>query len=704
VSIGEKRVQRRALSNRRRAVRRRRRAAALAVFIVAAAAAALTMRAGSAGQAEMQPRTSPHAQTARGGSALLLDTAPPGPLFDRPAGHLSAAVADPAAAVVGDRTILAGGLTAQDTSSADIISLQGTTSRVIGRLPAPQHDAAAVALGRFVYVFGGGDGVRQLDHILRIDPQSGRSVTTGRLPAASSDSAAATVGGIAYVVGGYTGTRWLDTIVAYRPGSASRIVAHLPSPLRYPAVTASGDAVVIAGGSRPDGSASRAVYAFHPGRRSLTLIGQLPAATTHAAAASLAGIAYIIGGRGATLGSARTAVIAVDPRTRRVERVGSLRMALSDLAAASVGGGITVVGGLQGRTATPSIGRLSGVRTRAARAPSATTRNVYAADEANMLTGAARRARALVYVPNSGSNTLDVIDQRTFKVIGHYAVGALPQHVTPSYDLRTLYVDNDRGNSLTPIDPVTGRPAAASIPVADPYNLYFTPDGRFAIVVSEALQRLDFRNAHTMALHHSLWVPCRGVDHMDFSADGKMLLASCEFSGQMIAVDVTRERVIRTMRLPWSAAMPQDVKLSPDGSEFYVADMIRGGVWLIDARTLRVARFIPTGAGAHGLYPSRDARHLYVSNRSAGTVSVLSFAHHRIVTTWRIPGGTPDMGGVSADGRTLWLSGRYRSEVYAIDTRTGKLRARIHVGSGPHGLAVWPQPGRYSLGHTGAMR
>jgi YVTN family beta-propeller protein len=329
---------------------------------------------------------------------------------------------------------------------------------------------------------------------------------------------------------------------------------------------------------------------------------------------------------------------------------------------------------------------------------------VYAAGRPGRLAPEARLARSLVYVPDSESGTVHVIDQRTKRVIQVVRTGRLPQHVTPSYDLRTLYVDNDRGNSLTPFDPATGRPAGAAIPVTDPYNLYFTPDGRFAIVVSEALHRLDFRDAHTMALRHSLSVPCRGVDHMDFSADGRMLLASCEFSGEMIAVNLAREEVTRTIRLPYSGAMPQDVKLSPDGSEFYVADMIRGGVWLINARSLRVVRFLPTGAGAHGLYPSRDARLLYVSNRNAGTVSVLSFARHRIVATWQIPGGTPDMGGVSADGRTLWLSGRYRSEVYAINTRTGKLRARIPVGSGPHGLAVWPQPGRYSLGHTGALR
>jgi YVTN family beta-propeller protein len=149
---------------------------------------------------------------------------------------------------------------------------------------------------------------------------------------------------------------------------------------------------------------------------------------------------------------------------------------------------------------------------------------------------------------------------------------------------------------------------------------------------------------------------------------------------------------------------PQDVKLSPDGAIFYVADMVNGGVWEIDAKTWAVVGFLPTGRGAHGLYPSRDARQLYVTNRDAGTVSVVDVATRSVVATWTIPGGSPDMGGVSADGRVLWLSGRYNSEVYAISTTDGRLLARIPVGRGPHGLSVWPQPGRHSLGHTGVMR
>jgi YVTN family beta-propeller protein len=330
-------------------------------------------------------------------------------------------------------------------------------------------------------------------------------------------------------------------------------------------------------------------------------------------------------------------------------------------------------------------------------------KDVYAGDRPGQLAPAVRDFPSRVYVPNSDSNTVSVINPRTYKVIDEFPVGVNPQHVVPSYDLKTLWVNNDQGNSLTPIDPRTGKPGRA-IPVTDPYNLYFTPDGRYAIVVSERRQRLDFRDAHSMRLHHSLPVRCSGPNHMDFTADGRLLLLSCEFDGKVVEVDVANEKVVGSMVLD-HGGMPQDVKLSPDGKDFYVADMMRGGVWIVDSHRFRKVGFIPTGAGAHGLYVSRDSRDLYVSNRMEGSVSVISFASRKAVQKWRIPGGgSPDMGGVSSDGRVLWLAGRYNAVVYAFDTRTGRLIAKIPVGSGPHGLCVYPQPGRYSLGHTGVFR
>lgn len=336
--------------------------------------------------------------------------------------------------------------------------------------------------------------------------------------------------------------------------------------------------------------------------------------------------------------------------------------------------------------------------------PLVDAKDVYAGARVGNFSPAVKGFPDRVYVPNSVSNTVDVIDPKTFKIIARFPVGNQPQHVVPSYDLKTLWVLNDLGNSLTKIDPATGE-KKETIPVDDPYNMYYTPDGRFAIVVAEAQRKLYFRDAQTMKVVDTVPVACRGVDHMDFSPDGRYLVASCEFSAELVKVDVETRKVVGRLKLSNPKAMPQDVRLSPDGTVFYVADMMSNGIFEIDGRTMKEVGFIETGKGTHGLYFSRDSKRLYISNRGEGSVSLLDTATKKLVAKWQIPGGgSPDMGGVSADGKVLWLSGRYNAEVYAFDTTDGHLLARIKVGKGPHGLCVYPQPGRYSLGHTGNMR
>jgi YVTN family beta-propeller protein len=328
--------------------------------------------------------------------------------------------------------------------------------------------------------------------------------------------------------------------------------------------------------------------------------------------------------------------------------------------------------------------------------------NIYAADGPNMLSPAVRGVPYRIYVPNEGGNTVDVIDPVTMKVIDHYVTGNNPQHVVPAWDLKTLYVANDLGNSLTPIDPMTGKPSGPNIPVDDPYNMYFTPDGVSAVVVAEARQHLDFRDAHTFQLTKRVVVDCNGVDHVDFAADNSYFIATCEFAGRLVKVDLKTEAVVGYLDI---GGAPQDIKLDPRGQIFYVADKTKGGVHLIDAATFKDVGFIPTGPDAHGLYPSRDATKLYVTNRGAGSITVIDFATRRPIATWTFEAGaSPDMGGVSPDGQVIWVSGRYSGSVYAISAVDGHLIAKIAVGNHPHGLCVWPQPGRYSLGHTGILR
>jgi YVTN family beta-propeller protein len=367
--------------------------------------------------------------------------------------------------------------------------------------------------------------------------------------------------------------------------------------------------------------------------------------------------------------------------------------------------------------------------------------NLYSETGVGHLSTAVQGDLERVYVPNLRSNDVSVIDPKTMKVVDRFKVGVSPQHIVPSWDLRTLWVANNAerriDGSLTPIDPRTGKPGP-SVAVDDPYNVYFTPDGKSAIVVAEAKKRLDFRDAHTMALSYSIDTPkCGGINHADFSIDGRYAIFTCEFEGGVVKIDLVDHQVVGYLKLTMPATrykdgllgqafdpartepapvkgMPQDIRISPDGHQFFVADMQADGVHVIDGDSFKQTGFVATGLGTHGLYPSRDGKRLYVANRGThkihgpahglGSVSVLEFDSKQVVARWPIPGGgSPDMGNVSADGTALWLSGRYDDVVYRLDTKTGVV-SEVKVGREPHGLTVWPQPGRYSLGHTGNLR
>jgi DNA-binding beta-propeller fold protein YncE len=376
-------------------------------------------------------------------------------------------------------------------------------------------------------------------------------------------------------------------------------------------------------------------------------------------------------------------------------------------------------------------------------------KNLYSEQGAGKVVPAIAQDLPRIYVPNLRGHDVHVIDPATMKVVDRFKVGYSPQHIVPSWDLKTLWVTNNAerrtDGSLTPIDPKTGKPGPA-IDVDNPYNLYFSPDGKSAIVVAEARKRLDFRDPHTMALQYELPVPgCPGVNHADFSIDGRYAIFTCEFAGTLAKIDLAQRKVVGYLKLTMPATrfrerpgaarmqagqvwqpgeteictatkgMPQDIRISPDGRKFYIADMHADGVHVIDGESFTRTGFIATGLGAHGLYPSRDGKRLYVANRGShqihgpkngdGGVAVIDFATDTVVARWGVPGGgSPDMGNISADGRYLWLAARYDDVVYRFDTAANGEVQKVKVGAEPHGLTVWPIPGRYSLGHTGNMR
>ena len=325
--------------------------------------------------------------------------------------------------------------------------------------------------------------------------------------------------------------------------------------------------------------------------------------------------------------------------------------------------------------------------------------NVYASTLDGSISPTLAGVPERVYVPNSDTNTVFVIDPATFQVIDRYVSGPIPHHVAPAPDLQSLYVDNEGGSNLTVIDPRSGKPTG-HIPVPYPYNLYFTPDGTKAVDVVERLRRLDFFDAKTWKFLKTVDIPWAGADHMDFSADGHYLYISTEYTGVLARVDT------QTMELAGSVVvggLPVDVRLAPDGKSMYVANQGRHGVSVVDLEAMKEVAFIPTGLGAHGLQVSRDTRLLYVTNRLAGTVSVIEFATNRVVDLWKV-GGSPDMLQLNPAGTQLWFSNRYGASVTVVDTASGKVIRTIPVGAGAHGLTYFPNAGRTSLGHNGVYR
>ena len=251
---------------------RRRRTLAGAVLIAVFAAGVVVVANSSShskhtGSTKLGTVTSTTATVRTGATGSSVPRARPVVRYrETPIVTLGHAVADPAAGAIGNQVIFAAGLDSSGSSTSRVGSIRAPTVQTLPSLPKAFHDAAGAALGNALYLFGGGDGVRQLDSILRVTRTARRhppAPCRHRRPIRSPRP----IGDTAYIVGGYTGTHWLDTIVAFTPDGGPRVVAHLPVGLRYPAVGAADGRLVIVGGTTPSAHATTAIYVFDPATR-----------------------------------------------------------------------------------------------------------------------------------------------------------------------------------------------------------------------------------------------------------------------------------------------------------------------------------------------------------------------------------------------------------------------------------------------------
>jgi YVTN family beta-propeller protein len=299
--------------------------------------------------------------------------------------------------------------------------------------------------------------------------------------------------------------------------------------------------------------------------------------------------------------------------------------------------------------------------------------------------------RKRAFVTNSDGDSVSIIDRESYQVVKTLRVGDYPHHMTVSLDGRYLYIGNTHSNTVSAIDLATEN-IVKTLPLLDPYNLYYSPDRRLLVTTATRLGRVEVHAVEEWSQIGAAkgWTRLAQIptgkdpNHFAFSPDGRFMYVSNEYSHQLSVIDLQERKLVRQLT---TGRRPIDMSLAPGGKILFLANYGEGSVTVYDTESFKELDRIPTGAGAHGMAMSVDGKILFVSNRDASTVSVIDVASRKVTQTFHVPMG-PDMMEVTPDGRELWVTGRYGSKVNVIDLSTGKITRRIQTGAAPHGIVL----------------
>jgi len=292
---------------------------------------------------------------------------------------------------------------------------------------------------------------------------------------------------------------------------------------------------------------------------------------------------------------------------------------------------------------------------------------------------AARAATAVVL--NSDDDSLSVIDGN-YHETSRVHIGRGPHHLIMTPDERTLVIAMSGSNELVLIDRASGV-EKQRITASDPYQIGFSPDGKWLVAASIRLDRIDIYDAATYQLVHRL--PAATMpSHIAFSRDGDTVFVTLQGTSSLIAIDLASGKVLWTVPV---GPQPAGIVTRPGGT-LLVAVMGSDYIAEVDPKSGAVLRRVVTGNGAHNFLAAPDGKTLYVTNRVAATISVVDADTLALKATLQAPGGPDDMA-LSPDGQELWVTGRWHAWVDVIELASGALKATVPVGRSPHGIFVY---------------
>lgn len=285
-------------------------------------------------------------------------------------------------------------------------------------------------------------------------------------------------------------------------------------------------------------------------------------------------------------------------------------------------------------------------------------------------------------VLNSDDNSLSVINGQTYQETARTQIGRSPHHLILTPDGKTLILAMSEGNELVFIDLASGM-LKQRLSASDPYQIGFSPDSKWFVANSLRLDRIDIYDGKDFRLVHRLPAPTM-PSHIGFSPDSKTVYVTLQGTNEVTAIDLDAGKAKWTTPV---GRQPAGVLVRKSGT-ILVGVMGTDHVAEIDPQDGHVIRTIHTDRGAHNFLLSPDGKTIWVSNRVAGTISVLDADTLDVKASWAAPGGPDDMV-LSPDGKELWVTARWRASVDVLDRASGNLKKTIAVGRSPHGIFLY---------------
>ena len=308
-----------------------------------------------------------------------------------------------------------------------------------------------------------------------------------------------------------------------------------------------------------------------------------------------------------------------------------------------------------------------------------------------VLAVAAPAAAASLFITNTKSNSISIIDTTTFEVTGTIPLGqGKPNRIVFHPDGKLAWVVYDKSHDLGIVD-ADARKLVKRVKIGgNPYNLNFSPDGRYLYVLDWSsdtsndeiivwdlkAEKIEWR------LEVSTW-PAHSV----FSRDGRFFYVSGETAGDVTVIDTTTRASVA--RIVHGGGDAMGLALTADGKTLYAGTGENKSVLKIDTATNKQIGTIPVPGVVHETTLTLDGKFLYVTLRKANKVVIVSTADDRIVKVVDSR-GYPDLVTMEPSGRYALVSNRYSDAVSVIDVSTHKEVRRIPVGKAPHGMALRP--------------